>query len=121
MSSSSSNSAGNMVFGLDCVDTDEQASIQSSCKEAKARAQHETQTACLLEVMHFESKHGMPSAQIRVAVLENAGLQLDLEGGNAQFLGLTEQHHPLLQALQIKGLALQFYTWKLELAPRSKR
>ena len=94
MSSSSSNSAGNMVFGLDCVDTDEQASIQSSCKEAKARAQHETQTACLLEVMHFESKHGMPSAHIRVAVLENAGL--------------TEQHHPLLQALQIKGLAPSF-------------
>ena len=42
-------------------------------------------------------------------MLENAGLQLDLEGGNAQFFELSEQYHPLLQALQIRGLALQFY------------
>ena len=44
-----------------------------------------------------------------MAVLENAGLQFELEGGNAQFFGLPDQYHPLLQALQIKGLALQFY------------
>ena len=45
------------------------------------------QTLGLLEVMHFESKHGAPLE----AVLENAGLQLELAGGNEELCGLPDQ------------------------------
>ena len=39
MSSSSSNDAGNMLSGLDCVDADEQVSIKSSCHQTASNSQ----------------------------------------------------------------------------------
>ena len=50
-----------MVSGLDCVDANEQAFIESSCQKAQARAQHEAQAAHLFEVMLSDSKHGVPA------------------------------------------------------------